>query len=184
MVRLWEEIAPPDTINPIPLTLLIRQDIPNIPRLRVHITTNIHHPLRRKVQQLVQETLVAPLPRRVNDQARLQPRERELAKDILGCAADEVGVLDVVCFGVFARGLDRGFVNVDTPHLLKALTAGDGEEAGAAVGVYEVLGPRGGLGGVGGAFGFFNDGEVEVLADVCSELFGRGLAMWNYPRFG
>lgn len=67
-------------------------------------------------------------------------------------------------------GDDALFVDVDANDLLEALAAGDREEACAAVGIDEVLWCSG-FGGGAGVAGLFDDGEVEVIADVVGELW-------------
>lgn len=42
MMRLREEIKPPDTIHFIILPPLVLQDIPNISRLGMYVATHIH----------------------------------------------------------------------------------------------------------------------------------------------
>ena len=79
MRRLWEQVKPFHTLNLIPPPLHISlsrlQNPPHIPRLRVHITAHVHNRPTPKLNQLLNELLIAPLPWRVNHQHRLLGRK-------------------------------------------------------------------------------------------------------------
>lgn len=179
VVRLREEIKGLDTVHGIRPPPVVLQDVADISSLGVDIARHIHDPLRRKVEQLVQEGRVAALARRVDDQRGVGAGEGDFREDCFGVADEEGRVLDVVCGGVVARRDDAVLVDVDADDLVEALAAGDGEEPAAAVGVDEVFG-GGGFGGAGGVAGGLGDGEVEVFADVVGELEGGQVRLWLF----
>lgn len=167
MVRLRKEIKRLDTIYPIP-----PRNISDIPSLGMDIAGYVDDPLWAELQQLVQKRLVAALSRRVDDERGLRTREINFREDGLRLAYNERCVLDVVHRGVLARRSNAVSVDIDADRPLEALAARDGKETATAVGVDKVFGSCGFNGGVGVA-GVSDDGEVEVFADVVSELRGN-----------
>lgn len=103
VVRLREEVKGLDTVHGIRPPPVVLQDVADISSLGVDITRHIHDPLRRKVEQLVQEGRVAALARRVDDQRGVGAGEGDFGEDCFGVADEEGRVLDVVCGGVVAR---------------------------------------------------------------------------------
>lgn len=137
MPRLRKKVKPPQTLNPIPNPPL---HIPlhhnrHIPRLRMHITTNINNPPRREGQELPQKVLTTPLPRRVDDQTRLVRRVGHVLEERGGVGGGEAGVREVVGLGVLAGGFDRVRADVDAEAGFEEWGEGYCEEAGAGVGV-------------------------------------------------
>lgn len=169
MVCLREEIEPLDTIHSILPPSLIPQNVPDISSLGMGITGNVDDSLWGKIQKLVQEHLVAALPRRIDDERGLRAGEIDFCENGLRVAFDESCVLDVVRFGVIACGGNTVLVDVDANNFLETLAACDGEETAAAVCVDKVFGSCSFDGGIGVANGF-DDGEVEVITDVVGEL--------------
>ena len=94
MVRLREQIEPSNTLHSVFLSTHLLLTLPHnhadIPRLCVHVTTNVHHNRATKVDQLVDELLVLALPWRVDDHSSLVSRERlDCSKDIRSIAFQE-----------------------------------------------------------------------------------------------
>ena len=171
-------------LQPPPLPPPAPNQNPDIPRLRMHITTHIHHPLGPKPQQLSQKAVIAALSRRINHHHALitlivVPRFR-FGENVGGVAGREGGVGDGVLGGVEGGGGDGGGGDVDAEGGGEEWGEGYGEEARAGVGVYEVFdwfwGFAGGVvGGEGGGGGGLR-GE-DVGADVGGEGFEDGVVV-------
>lgn len=142
MPRLRKEIEPPQTLNLIPQLRIPRHQHPHIPRLAMHITTDIDHALRPEPKKLLQKVRGATLPRRIDDDDRLRGREGHASKQGRGIRLDEADIGEIVGGGVGAGGGDGGGVDVDAEGGFEEGGEGDGEEAGAAVGVQEVFDRR------------------------------------------
>jgi hypothetical protein len=169
---LWKEIKPSQAFHDVfPLFpsrhVLFRRprhDLPNVPRLRMHITTHINDRLRAERKQLPHERLITSLTWRVNDERGPLRREVAYGAEDLRCVARAEG--DFVCESVELRVVrceaDRVGGELDAGYFGEVWGKGECEEAGAAVGVYEVSWRwRGGCGRWHG----WEDG----VADVCGE---------------
>lgn len=124
MMRLREQVDRPETVDLVPLLpplVAIPDQLPDVPRHGMHVATDIDDPFRVEPDDLAEETLVAPLPRRVDDQRRLVPRPGEGLGDRveqrLGSAGVERGVGDVVHFGIVAGVGDRVGIDLDSTDL-------------------------------------------------------------------
>lgn len=147
MTRLRKEIKPPQTLNLIPLTLpLAPNQNTHVPRLRMHITTNIHNPPGPKAAQLAEEIRVAALARGVEDDGGLFGVVSHALEELAGVGGDELAAVlaEAVEGGVLARGGNGVGGDVDAGGVLEDGGEGDCEEAGAGVGVDEVLDVGGG----------------------------------------
>lgn len=214
MRRLREKVKPLQTLYPIlGAPFLPSHQHPDIPRLGVHIAAHIHHPPRAELQHLPQKLRVTAFARRINDHNRLIgviAPDHLGAEDGSGCRGQEGRFFggDVVEAGVFRGGLDGGWSDVDAGGGDEEGGKGYGEEAGAAVGVDEVLDGRGVRGGredvradVGeeggkdavvvleeGAGRVAEDVGADVLGDkgvlVCDVGFEERLAAWGFEVCG
>ena len=148
MRRLWKQVKTSQTFKhilplPLPLRHLVRRprdDLPNVPRLRVHVTTHIHDGLRAKPKQLSYERLVAALTRRVHDERGEGGRKvRDGAKDLSRVArAEGHFVREAVECRVVRCKADRVRRELDAGDLCESRSERKREEARAAVCVYEV----------------------------------------------
>ena len=80
MMRLREQVDGAETVDLVPLGasgVAVPDQLPDVPGHRVHIATDIDDPLRVEPDDLAEETLVASLSRRVDDQGRLVSRPGE-----------------------------------------------------------------------------------------------------------
>lgn len=170
MPRLRKEIKPPNTLNIIP-GLQLRIPLHHnrhIPRLRMHITTNVDDAPRPKRQQLPQEVLAAPFARGIDDEQRLLGRIRHVLEEGGGVVGGEAGVGEVIGAGVVAGGGDGVGVDVDAEAGFEEWREGDGEEAGAGVGVEEVF---------DGVWVLVVVGREGLLADVVGEAGEDGIVV-------
>jgi len=127
----------------LPFLLLFsgpRNDLPDVPRLRVHVTADVHDRLRAKGEQLPYERLIAPLARRVDDERGEGGRKvADDAEDLRGVARAEGDfVREAVQRRVMRRKADRVRGELDAGHLCEVWSEGEREEPRAAVGVDEV----------------------------------------------
>ena len=138
-----------------------RNDLPNVPRLRVHVTADVHDRLRAKGEQLPYERLVAPLARRVYDERGEGGRKvADDAEDLRGVARTEGDfVREAVQRRVVRRKADRVRGELDAGHLCEVWGEGEREEPRAAVGVDEVSRGRGARRGRGSRW---EDGIADV----------------------
>src|SRR5712671_6690102 len=117
-----------------------RDDLPNVPSLRVHIAAHIHDRLRAEGEQLPYKCLIAPLSGRVDDER--SERGRKVAdgtEDLRRVARAKGGlVCEVVECRVVRREADRVRGKLDACNLCKMRGEGKSKETRATVGVYEV----------------------------------------------
>lgn len=148
MRRLWKQVKASQTFQHVfPLSLSLRHlvrrprdDLPNVPRLRVHVTANIHDGLRAKPKQLSYERLVAALTRWIHDERGAGGRKvRDGAKDLSRVArAEGHFVREAVECRVVRCKADRVRGELDSGDLCEVRGKCEREEACAAVCVYEV----------------------------------------------
>ena len=138
-----------------------RNDLPDVPRLRVHVTADVHDRLRAKGEQLPHERLVAPLAWRVDDERGEGGRKvADGAEDLRRVARAEGDfVREAVQRRVVRREADRVRGELDAGHLCEVWGEGEREESRAAVGVDEVGRGRGARCGRGGRW---EDGIADV----------------------
>ncbi len=151
--RLRKQVEPSQTFQHVlapdlPLRLLLcrpRDDLPDVPRLRVRITADIHDDLRAKGKQLAHERLVAPLARRVDDERGVGGRKvANGAEDLRRVArAEGYFVREAVERRVVRRETDRVSGELDACDLGEVRGERQREEACTAVGVHEVSRGRG-----------------------------------------
>ena len=148
MRRLRKQVKPSQTFQhvlplPLPPRHLVsrpRDDPPNVPRLRVHVTAHIHDGLRAEPEQLPYERLVAPLARRVHDERGAGGRKvRDGAKDLSRVARTEGRfVREAVECRIVRCKADRVRGELDAGNLSEVRGEREREEARATVCVYEV----------------------------------------------
>ena len=160
--QAFQHVFPP----PFPFRLLLsgpRNDLPNVPRLRMDITTYIHDGLCTKGKQLPYERLVAPLARRVNDERGVGGRKvADSAEDLCRVARTEGDFMrKTVERCVVCREADRVCGELDTSDLCEVWSESEREEACAAVGVDKVSRGRGAWRG-SGCCGGWENGVADV----------------------
>jgi hypothetical protein len=129
--------------------------------------------------QLFEERLVATAAGRIDDDRGLGTADRHVGEDRFRRAGDEAAVEEAV-EGRVLRGLAGGFgADFDAVDGFELAGAGEGEEAGAAIGVDEVLG----AGGLGEADGVADE-VFEHRRVVLEELPGEELHLHAADLFG
>ena len=148
---LWKQIEPSQAFHnvfPLPFPLLVhgvlfrrqRHDLPDVPRLRVYITTHIYDRLRPERKQLPHKRIITALARRVyNERSALR---REVADGIeylrRVAGAERYLVRESVQLRVVRREADRVGRELDPGDFGEVRGECECEKAGATVGVYEV----------------------------------------------
>ena len=142
MSRLRKEIKAPQALNLIspPLALAPDQDT-DVARLRMHVAADVDDPPGAEAPQLAEEVGVAPLARGVEDDGGLIGVVLDALEELAGVGGDELAAVlaEAVEGGVLARRGDGVGGDVDARGVLEDGGQGDCEEAGAGVGVDEVL---------------------------------------------
>lgn len=149
MARLWEEVEATHALDLIHTRAAIQatNQPSDISGLSVDVAADVAQSLGAVVHQLRDEGLVAAFPGRVDDHSRLVGGELLLIESVeqsVGISRDESHRVfgQVVEAGVLAGEVDGLLADVDSDRLVEHRREGDGEEAGAAVGVDHVLDRR------------------------------------------
>lgn len=146
MTRLGKKVKASQTLNLIPLALPLAPDQDaHVARLGVHVAADVDDPPGAEAAQLGEKVGVAALARGVEDDGGLVRVVGDALEELAGVGGDELAAVlaEAVEGGVLARRGDGVGGDVDAGGVLEDGGEGDCEEAGAGVGVDEVLDVRG-----------------------------------------
>src|SRR6266850_477590 len=158
MGRLRKQIKPPQAFQyvlpTLPLRLLFcrpRNDLPNVPRLRMHVAAHVHDGMRAKCEQLPYERLIASLAWRIDDERGAgRGKIPDAVEDLCRLARAEGDFIrETIERCVVRREADRVRGELDACDLCEVWGQGQCEEACAAVGVHEVSRGQGARRGCG-----------------------------------
>ena len=140
---MGEEVEGLDFDDAVALAL----ELLEVPDLGGGITGDVDDAFGREGEELGEKLGITAFSWRVDDDGGLAAGEGDVGEDVFGGAGEDGDVVDVVVFGVPACPIGGGFGDLDTGDGFEVFGEGEGEKAGATVGIDEESAVLFGLGG-------------------------------------